>query len=105
MYNYPFRDNEEYVLSEEAEVNCQVHESNMLVNILLTNKNILIFKEKNNTLKSGEIHTMLEFEVCFKVPLNNMDYTINKEDTILNIDNDVVTLYNLNIKDFIEKDD
>lgn len=107
MYNYPFRDNEEYVLSEFADVNCQADGSNMLVNILLTNKNILIFKDtdRDNPLKSGGIQTMPEFDVCFKIPLDNMNYTINEEDTILNIDNDVVTLYNFNIKDFIEKDD
>ena len=48
---------------------------------------------------------MPEFEVLFKVDLGNMDYTINGEDTILNVENTFVTMYNFNIKDFIEKDD
>ncbi len=107
MYNYPFRDNEEYVISEETDVNCQSCESNILVNILLTNKNILIFKDtdKDNPLKSQGIQTMPEYEVCFKIALNNMNYTINEKDTILNVNNNFITLYNFNIKDFIEKDD
>lgn len=107
MYNYPFRDNEEYAISEGASVNCKAGNKNIIVNVLLTNKNILIFydSDKNNPIKSSGIQTMPEYEVLFKVPLDNMNYKVSEEDTLLNIDGSDVTLYNFNIKDFIEKDD
>ena len=107
MYNYPFRDNEEYAISEGASVNCKAGNKNIIVNVLLTNKNILIFydSDKNNLVKSSGIQTMPEYEVLFKVPLDNMNYKVSEEDTLLNIDGSDVTLYNFNIKDFIEKDD
>ena len=107
MYNYPFRDNEEYAISEKETINCKVSNKNILVNVLLTNKNILIFydSDRDNPIKSSGIQTMPEYEVLFKIPLNNMDYTIISEDTLLNIEGDSIILYNFNIKDFIEKDD
>jgi hypothetical protein len=51
------------------------------------------------------MQVMPEFEILFKVGLDNMDYIIKDEDTILNMNGGSVTMYNFNIKDFIEKDD
>ena len=79
----------------------------MLVNILLTNKNVLVFydTERDNPMKSGGMQIMPQFEVLFKIDLSNMNYKIEDEDTIININNNKVTLYNFNLKNFIEKDD
>ena len=100
MYNYAFKENDENVLNEAADVNIKFDKRNMLVNILLTNKNVLVFydTERDSALKTGGMQVMPEFEILFKVDLSNMDYTLNVENTF-------VTMYNFNIKDFIEKDD
>ena len=84
MYNYTFKENNEHVLNEAADVNIKFEKRNMLVNILLTNKNVLVFydTERDNALKTRGMQVMPEFEVLFKVDLSNMDYTINDEDTI-----------------------
>ena len=42
MYNYPFKENEEHVLNETENVNIKFAKRYMLVNILLTNKNVLV---------------------------------------------------------------
>ena len=74
---------------------------------MLTNKNVLVFydTERDNAMKAGGMQVVPQFEVLFKIDLGNMDYNIVDEDTIINIDNNNVTLYNFNLKDFIEKDD
>ena len=107
MYNYTFKENDEHVLNEAADVNIKFTNRNMLVNILLTNKNVLVFydTERDNAMKAGGMQVVPQFEVLFKIDLGNMDYNIVDEDTIINIDNNVVNLYNFNLKDFIEKDD
>lgn len=107
MYNYAFKENDEHVLNEAADINIKFDKRNMLVNILLTNKNVLVFydTERDSAFKTGGMQVMPEFEVLFKVDLGNMDYTINGEDTVLNVENTFVTMYNFNIKDFIEKGD
>ncbi len=105
MYNYPFRDNKEYAISEKSSVNCMFDNKSILVNILLTNKNILIFNDSDNPIKESKIKNLSEYKVLFKVPLDNMNYKVNDKDTLLNINDSIVTLYNFNIKDFIEKDD
>lgn len=107
MYNYTFKENDEHVLNEAADVNIKFTNRNMLVNILLTNKNILVFydTERDNAMKAGGMQVMPQFEILFKIDLGNMDYKIEDEDTIINIDGNVVNLYNFNLKDFIEKDD
>ena len=107
MYNYTFKENDEHVLNEAADVNIKFTNRNMLVNILLTNKNVLVFydTERDSALKTGGMQVMPEFEILFKVGLDNMDYIIKDEDTILNMNCGSVTMYNFNIKDFIEKDD
>lgn len=107
MYNYTFKENDENVLNEAADVNFKFTNRNMLVNILLTNKNVLVFydTERDNPMKSGEMQIMPQFEVLFKIDLSNMNYKIEDEDTIININNNKVTLYNFNLKNFIEKDD
>lgn len=107
MYNYTFKENDEHVLNEVADVNIKFTNRNMLVNILLTNKNVLVFydTERDNPMKSGGMQIMPQFEVLFKIDLSNMNYKIEDEDTIININNNKVTLYNFNLKNFIEKDD
>ena len=39
------------------------------------------------------------------IDLNNMDYKIIDNNSIINIDDENVVLYNFNLTDFIEKDD
>ena len=69
MYNYAFKENDEHVLNEAADVNIKFDKRNMLVNILLTNKNVLVFydTERDSALKTGGMQVMPEFEILFKV--------------------------------------
>jgi tRNA uridine 5-carboxymethylaminomethyl modification enzyme len=46
-----------------------------------------------------------EKQIPEDIDLSNMNYKIEDEDTIININNNKVTLYNFNLKNFIEKDD
>lgn len=91
MYYYDFKINNEQVLNEATDVNMKFNDKWMIVNILLTNKNIIFF----NNIDS-------RFEVLFKVSLSNMNYNILEDNTILNIDEFSVTLYNFNIDEFIK---
>lgn len=107
MYYYPFKENEEHVLNETENVNIKFANRNILVNILLTNKNVLVFydTDKDNAMKAGGTQIMPQYEIVFKIDLGNMDYKINEEDTVVNVDGKEVILYNFNLKNFIEKDD
>ncbi len=107
MYNYPFKENEEYVISEHTDVISKLNCREFIVNILLTNKNILIFysANKDNLIKNYKEHTFPEYEIIYKIKLNNMNYKIDNKNTILIINGNKLTLYNFNIKEFIEKDD
>lgn len=107
MYNYPFKDNNEHVLNEATNINIKCLDKQMLVNILLTNKNVLIFydTERDSALKTSTAQIYPQYEVMLSIDLNNMDYKIVDNDSIINIDNKNVILYNFNLTDFIEKDD
>ena len=69
MYNYPFKDNNEHVLNEATNINIKCLNKQMLVNILLTNKNVLIFydTERDSALKTStaqiypQYHQILTF--------------------------------------------
>ena len=73
----------------------------------MKNHNLLVFfdTERDNPMKSRVMQIVPQFEVLFKIDLSNMNYKIEDEDTIININNNKVTLYNFNLKNFIEKDD
>ena len=106
MYNYPFKENGEYVLSEYDSIQNSFG-INLPVNVLLTNKNILVFydSDADNILKSQAVCTMPQYEVLCKLALDNLDYSLKNDNTILNIDDNSFVLYDFNLKDFIEKDD
>ena len=46
-------------------------------------------------MKAGGMQVMPQYEIVFKIDLGNMDYKINEEDTVVNIDGNQVILYNL----------
>ena len=71
MYNYPFKDNNEHVLNEATNINIKCLNKQMLVNILLTNKNVLIFydTERDSALKTSTAQIYPQYEVMLSIDL------------------------------------
>ena len=90
MYNYTFKENDEHVLNEAADVNIKFTNRNMLVNILLTNKNVLVFydTERDSALKTSTAQIYPQYEVMLSIDLNNMDYKVVDNNSIINISRD-----------------
>lgn len=99
MYDYNF--NNEKVIKEAVNVNLKFQERYFLANILLTNKNLLIFIDANqdSPLKGSAVNVTPEYVLFAKFDLNNLDYTKDKEEIIINKN---LILYNFDLKSFLK---
>lgn len=90
MYNYPFKENNEFVLNERENLLGLFKNNKISVNILLTNKNILLFVDKymNN-----------EYELFLKISLEKLEYLLDNGNTLFK-DIDLL-VYDFDIEDFI----
>lgn len=97
MYIYPFKENDEIIFNEREEVLIRLENKKLKVNILLSNKNILVFYNTDFNLDNK--HITSNYKLIYKIDLSNMEYEIkNKNSYFRNID---VIFYDFDIEDFI----
>lgn len=94
---YPFKENDEIVLNERENVLMKLNNKDILVNILLTSKNILVFY--NSDFKLNKRHISSNYKLIYKIDLSNMDYEIKMGNTYFK--NKDIIFYELDIEDFI----
>ena len=102
MYEYDF--NKENIVSEYKEITIKCDNTYYLVNILFTDKNILLFYDvnKNNVLKSRNVQVVEKFVLVLKQELNNINYKLQENNTILFLNENEVIIYNFNIENAIK---
>lgn len=103
MYNYDF--SKEKVIFEKLNTLVEISGRSYCYNILITNKNILLFVNvnKNNSLISRGVQLPSENELVKTIPLDKLKYKCIEEDTIINVSNDEIIIYNINIDKFLSK--
>lgn len=102
MYEYDF--NKENIVSEYKEITIKCDNTYYLVNILFTDKNILLFYDvnKNNVLKSRNVQVVEKFVLVLKQELNNINYKLQENNTILFVKENEVIIYSFNIENAIK---
>lgn len=97
MYIYPFKENDEIIFNEREEVLVSLENKKLKVNILLSNKNILVFYNTDFNLNNK--HITSNYKLIYKLDLGNMEYEIKNGNTYFKkID---VIFYDFDIEDFI----
>lgn len=101
MYNYDFRD--EITKCELLNSLIEIDEKSYYYNLLITNKNILLFDNinKNNTLMASAVSLLPNNLLVLKIPIQNIHYKIEDDSTIIFFDNKTFIIYNFNIKNYI----
>ena len=104
MYNYDFLKDKEHAINEKEQVLVSFGNKKLLVNIMLTDKNLLFFydTEKDSSLKSSRMSVVSQYEIFLKLSLDNLDYNIMDNFTEINFKGDVISIYNFNLDDFIK---
>ncbi len=99
MYNYDFKENEEYVLMEMEDSIVDINDTTYTLSVVKTNKNILLFNNanKNNPLGGRAVNLPDDYFLELKIPLNDLDYKVENDNTIINYLNNEIVLYNINI--------
>lgn len=96
MYNYDFEN--ELVVFEKADCLISFNNKELISNILVTDKNILIFKnDVNPILKGREIHELPVYELIFKFDLNDIIYEVDEDNTIVKIAKSELILFNFDL--------
>jgi len=97
MYIYDF-DNEEVII-ESVDNLITIKDKEIKSNILLTEKNLLIFKNiKNDSALAGrELYEMPEYELIIKIDLNKIKYSVEENNTYIKIGNEEIILYDFDL--------
>jgi hypothetical protein len=102
MYNYSFKD--EKVIFEKVDSLVEFNDKCYTLNILVTTKNLLLFKNINDDFlkrKSIGVFATPEYELVFKMLLNDISYSCESGDTILNNEN--IILLDIDLSKIITK--
>lgn len=98
MYNYDFDKNEELIKDEYQDVAIDIEEERQMVNIIITDKNILIFYDITRTSPlRTRIYEIPQYELVLHISFNEAEIhsAPTTKDTQILIDNKKVTIYNL----------
>ena len=101
MYNYDFKD--EIIILEKQNVFAEINNKELNINVLVTNKNLLLFYNIENdfvTMKSRGVFVTPTYELLGKIELENMVYECDLNNTYIN--NDKIILYEFLLKDYME---
>ena len=103
MYNYDFKNNNEITLLEKANVIVDIDNNTYNLSVLVTNKNILFFKNINvgNVLNTRGMYMPPEYELELKIPKDKIKVNIEDNNTIIKYLDSEIIIYNLNIKAFM----
>jgi hypothetical protein len=99
MYNYDFEN--EKVLEEFVNMAVDVNKKRMVLDIIITNRNILMFREttQDNVLSSVYVHHIPKYELLY---LFDKDVEIKNEptpdDTTIQAKDETIVIYNLDLK-------
>ena len=103
MYNYDF-DNEK-IIKEFTNTKIDINGDRKVLDIILTDKNILIFREstQDNVLKAAIfIHQIPKYDLLYSFTKNvKMTNAPTMDDTTIHGE-DEITLYNINLKEEIK---
>lgn len=92
MYNYDFKN--ESIKLEKHNVFAEINSKELFVNILVTDKNLLLFYNTESdfvTQKSRGVFVTSSYELLIKLDLENISY--EEEDNNTYINNDEIILY------------
>lgn len=97
MYNYNFES--EKIILEVVDNLISISDATIRMNILITDDNLLLFKNiKANTIFSGRgIYEMPEYELLVKIKLDDINYKIDEENTIIKLGEKEIILYNFDL--------
>ncbi len=97
MYNYDFT--KETIKEEYIDKLVSINDREVLVNIIITDKNLLFFYNYGNdfvTKKTQGILLTTNYELIFQKGLNNLNYACDEDNTYIN--NDEVIIYDFILK-------
>lgn len=102
MYKYDFLD--EVVIYEKTSTFIEINEQEFFASILITDKNLLIFKNINNDFlkqKASGVFVTPEYELIKKISLDNIKYNCEDGNTFFKEYN--LVLYDINLNKVLKK--
>ena len=103
MYNYDFKGNNEKTIFEKENLIIEINGNTYDLSLLVTNKNILFFKNANvgNVLNTRGMYMPPEYLLEFKIPKDQMKLKIENNNSIIKYLDSEIVIYNLDLKDFM----
>lgn len=100
MYNYDFMD--EATEFEQTDTVIEIDSKLLTCNLLITNKNILLFQDinKNNVLKGRGVCLPQNNELFLKIPLDNLEYKVIDNNTYIKFNNKVIIIHKIMLNNF-----
>ena len=101
MYRYEFID--ENVVYEIKDCFVEINKIEFFMNILITNKNILMFQNinKNNVLLSSGIRLPEENELLLSLDFNKINYEVINNNTNILLDEKQIIIYNFDLNNYM----
>lgn len=103
MYNYDFKENNETTILEKENSIIEIDGNDYNLSVLITNKNILFFKNVNvgNVLNTRGMYMPPEYLLEFKIPKDQIKLKIENNNSIIKYLDSEIVIYNLDLKDFM----
>lgn len=103
MYNYDFKENNEQIILEKNAGVLEINNDIFNRCIVITNKNILLFNDasKNDPLNGRAVSLLNDYILNLRIPLANLNYKEEDNNTIINYNNMEIVLYDLLISKYI----
>ena len=96
MYRYNFEC--EKIFLEFVSVLVSIKDEEYRVNILITEENILIFKNANEEILNLKgITPVADYVLIVKIKLSDIDYIIHEENTVIKYNNYEIILYDFDL--------
>ncbi len=104
MYHYNFKENEESLIKEATNVNVKIEKEYYQVNFVLTEKNLLVFYDRNrgSALRGRGVQVLPDYELLFQISLKELTYNVEDQNFILLINNEKVNCYDFNLEEFTQ---
>ena len=99
MYNYNFEC--EKIILELVDKNISIDDKEYRVNIIITEDNLLIFEnvKANSTLTAKGISEMPEYSLIVKLKINDINYEVDDENTIIDLPQKEIILYQFDLSE------
>lgn len=104
LYNYNFENQDETVKNEFQNIPIDYAKKRMLVNLVLTDKKLLFFRDltKESPLQT-RIYELPNYELIIDLLIKNniKNISYNGQDTQLKINNKSIMIYNFDLKKYL----